>query len=109
MSTEAQFAKLQAMSPAARLVREGGQAVVWLPAFSFVAAGKAAVMDLLLIPWAHEGYPTRVFFERAITERGQNWKEHYMVQRKWWAPSWNYVLASLPWTAMLCAHLRAVA
>lgn len=109
MSTEKQFSSLKAMHADARLLTETGQAVVLLPAFSFRAAGHNERMDLLLVPWTHSSYTTRLFFERAIKERGQNWKEHYVVDRKWWAPSWNGVLATLPWREMLCAHIRAVA
>jgi hypothetical protein len=66
-------------------------------------------MDLLLVPWSHSGYVTRLFFERAITLRGQNWQSHRVVERTWWTPSYNGVAPTLPWREMLCAHLRSVA
>lgn len=103
------FAGLQAMHREAVLLKEGGQAVALLPSFGFIAADSAFRMDLLLVPFAHSGYETRLFFERKIEGRGANWNQHRVVERNWWAPSWNHVPASLRWTQILLAHLRAVA
>ena len=107
--TAKEFANLKAMHPAAVLLKEGGQPVPLLPAFGFIAGGQPVRMDLLLVPFAHSGYITRLFFERKIEGRGANWKDHRVVERNWWAPSWNHVPTSMPWTQMLSAHLRAVA
>jgi hypothetical protein len=104
-----EFANLKAMHPAAILLKEGGQPVALLPAFRFIAGNQPRAMDLLLVPFAHSGYITRLFFERKIEGRAANWKEHRVVERNWWAPSWNHVPTSLGWTQMLSAHLRAVA
>ncbi|ATQ68965.1 MULTISPECIES: hypothetical protein [Methylosinus] len=104
-----ELAQLKAMHGSAVLLKEGGQPVALLPTFGFTAAGgKAFRMDLLLVPFMHSGYVTRLFFERQIADRGSNWTQHRLVERNWWAPSWNYVPASLRWTQMLLAHLRAV-
>lgn len=105
----AEFAGLKAMHAQAVLLREGGQPVALMPGFGFVAGGKPHRMDLLLVPFLHTGYVTRLFFEREIQGRGSNWKQHRVVERNWWAPSWNHVPPSLRWTQILLAHLRAVA
>ncbi|TAM79644.1 MAG: hypothetical protein EPN47_17740 [Acidobacteria bacterium] len=107
----AEFAAIQAMHPSASLHTEGGNPVVLLPNFKFRAGGRAVEMALLLYPSAHSGYVTRLFFERKLEGVGksQNWKEHTVLSRKWWAPSWKDVVAAQPWTSMLGAHLRAVA
>lgn len=107
--SDAAFAGLKAMHPTAVLLNEGGGGVAYLPAFGFTAAGRALRMDLLLVPFAHSGYVTRLFFEHQIAGRGANWKQHRVAERNWWAPSWNHVPANLSWTQMLLAHLRAVA
>ena len=104
-----EFAHLKAMNESAVLLREGGKPVVLLPAFRFTAAGRGATMDLLLVPFEHSGYTTRLFFERKIDGRVRNWSQHRVVDRNWWAPSWNNVPASSPWIEIFCAHLRAVA
>lgn len=106
---EAEFARLKAMHETAALLKEGGRPVALLPAFTFTAAGRAETMDLLLVPFEHSGYITRLFFERRIEGRGNNWNPHRVVDRNWWSPSWNHVPATLQWPAMLCAHLRGVA
>lgn len=106
---EAEFANLKAMHSGAVLLAEGGQPLALLPAFGFIVGDQARRMDLLLVPFAHSGYVTRLFFEHQIEGRGANWKQHRVVERNWWAPSWNHVPANLRWTQMLSAHLRAVA
>jgi hypothetical protein len=104
-----EFANLKAMHPGAVLLTEGGQPVAHLPGFGFMGGDRPYKMDLLLVPFAHSGYITRLFFEHKIEGRGANWKQHRVIERNWWAPSWNHVPASMRWTQMLSAHLRAVA
>ena len=104
-----ELVRLQVMHPGAVLLTEGGRSVALLPAFSFTAAGRDETMDLLLVPFEHSGYTTRLFFERKIDGRGNNWTQHRVVEYAWWAPSWNNIPPSSPWHEMLCAHLRAVA
>lgn len=104
-----EFANIKAMHPGAVLLKEGGQSVALLPAFGFTAGDQPYRMDLLLVPFAHSGYITRLFFEHKIDGRAGNWNQHRVVERNWWAPSWNHVPASMRWTQMLSAHLRAVA
>lgn len=107
-SPEEELAALKAMHGDTVLLREGGQPMPMLRGFRFIAAGRPHQMDLLLAPFAHSGYVTRLFFAEQIAGRGANWKQLYVVNRNWWAPSWNHVPASLPWTKMLMAHLGAV-
>ena len=107
--TAKEFAALRAMHEAAVLLKEGGRPVALLPSFTFDAVGCPETMDLLLVPFGYSGYDTRLFFERKIDNRGSNWNGHRVVDRNWWAPSWNHIPAGMPWPAMLCAHLRAVA
>lgn len=104
-----EFTSLKAMHAEAVLLKEGGQPVALLPAFGFTAGGKPHHMDLLLVPFAHSGYVTRLFFERKIEGRAANWNQHRLIERNWWAPSWNHVPSTMRWTQMLSAHLRAVA
>lgn len=103
-----QFKKIKSLNKAAKLGREGGNPVVLLPQTRFQSAGRELQMDLLLHPAAHGGYPTRLFFERQVDGRGNNWTEHCVVGRRWWACSWGGIEADMSWTGMLCAHLKAV-
>lgn len=104
-----EFAGLRGMHGSAVLLKEGGQHVALVPSFGFFAGGIARRMDLLLVPFAHSGYVTRLFFAEQIDGRGSNWNPHRVVERNWWAPSWNEVPGTMKWTRMLSAHLRAVA
>jgi len=108
MNVEGEFAKIRRISPSATVHYEGGNPLVALKGFGFRAAGQDVSMDLLLHPSAHSGYLTRLFFERPVHERGQNWTQHSVLGRNWWAPSWQGVSAELPWPSMLCEHLRVV-
>ena len=111
MSSEAiAFDAVRALHADCRLLKEGGIPVVLLSGVAFRAGGADVRMDLLLYPAGHSGYKTRLFFERSLEGRGksQNWNRHRVVDREWWAPSWQDVPDTLPWPAMLCAHLRAV-
>jgi hypothetical protein len=111
MDIEAEFAAIQALHPNASLHSEGGNPLVLLPNFKFRARDKTVQMALLLHPSTHSGYVTRLFFEQKLEGAGQsqNWTEHTVLSRKWWAPSWKDVVAEQPWISMLGAHLRAVA
>lgn len=109
IDVEAEYQRLKTLRETAVLLKEGGSALVLLPKFSFRSASAELVMDLLLVPFQHSGYITRLFFEQQVAGKGQNWTQHRIVERQWWAPSWKDVKPTLPWPAMLCAHLRAVA
>lgn len=106
-----EFAALQALHPSASLHTENSVSVAYLPDFKFRAGGKGVQMALLLYPGSHSGYVTRLFFERSLPGAGpsNNWAQHTVLGRTWWAPSWKDVTPDQPWTSMLCAHLRAVA
>jgi hypothetical protein len=105
------FDALRALHADCCFLKEAGVPVVLLRGFAFRAGGHAVCMDLLLHPAQHSGYATRLFFESSLEGKGMsaNWNRHRVVDREWWAPSWKDVPATLPWPAMVCAHLRAVA
>jgi hypothetical protein len=103
-----EFAKLKMLHAGAVLHQEGGQPVVLLPKFSFLSGGKGHTMDLLLHPSQHSGYDTRLFFERQTASAKAGWTSCRVLERGWWAVSWKDVKPSMPWTSMLCEHLRAV-
>jgi hypothetical protein len=104
----AEFAKMKMLHADAVLLQEGGHPVVLLKGFSFVAGTRSEKMDLLLYPSSHSGYDSRLFFERQTAGAKKPWTQHRVLERNWWAQSWEKVKPQLPWTAMLCEHLRAV-
>lgn len=110
MSSEAPgFDALRNLHADCALLKEGGVSVALLQGFGFRAGDVEQRMDLLLYPAPHSGYMTRLFFERQVLGKGANWNRFRIAEREWWAPSWQSVPATMPWPAMLCAHLRAVA
>ena len=109
MEQQQEFDRLRELHPSARLIRDAGNIVVFLPKFGFRSDGRKFNMDLLLCPHAHSGYETRLFFEQRVDGKGKNWTQHHVIGRNWWACSWQGVAPSASWTTMLCAHLRAVA
>lgn len=110
MSPEAAgFDALRKLHADCALMKEGGVPAVLLRGFAFRAGDAEQRMDLLLYPAPHSGYMTRLFFERQVPGKGANWNRFRVVEREWWAPSWQSVPESMAWPSMLCAHLRAVA
>lgn len=103
----AEFEKLKEMHASAVLLKEGSVPIVLLPDFRFRSGGKDLTTTLLLHPSQHGGYVTRLFFEHKPDVAG-NWTNHRVLERQWWAKSWKDVSPTLPWTAILCEHLRAV-
>jgi hypothetical protein len=104
----AEFAKIKMLHGDAVLHQEGGKPVVLLGKFSFLSGGQSHTMDVLLIPSAHSGYDSRLFFERKTASAKAGWTSCRVLERDWWAVSWKDVKPPLPWTSMLCEHLRAV-
>lgn len=103
-----QFAALQAVYPSAQLWQDGGP-VVYLPQFQFMTKAGEHEMDLLLVPFAHSGYHTRLFFKSPPVVLEKPWNTLVVCGQPWSVLSWNQVPATLPWLQILAAHLRAVA
>jgi hypothetical protein len=103
-----EFEKIRQTWPDAKLRTEGGNSAVYLPGFQFESGGVSVTMDLLLYPYPHGSYVTRLFFRKQLT-KGPNWGAHFVCGESWWAPSWKDVRADQPWISMLANHLKAVA
>jgi hypothetical protein len=79
---------------------------VFFPVLKFDSGNTPHAMPALLCPANRDGYPTRLFLEKKIPSRGNNWNVFQIRSRSWWACSWRDVPASLPWLAILANHLR---
>jgi hypothetical protein len=69
-----------------------------------------AAVDALLCLSARDGYPTRLFYAQKIASKnGLNWNAQNVaiLQRTWFAYSWNYVASGRP-IEVLAQHLRAL-
>lgn len=110
MDEDAKLAGFQAYYPEAKIWREGGRPLVFIPQLGFPSGREVLVMDALLCPWSHSGgYPTRLFLDRQVPGKGQNWNAFVIRGRTWWACSWNSVPEHLPWSEILASHLRPFA
>lgn len=98
---------LQAVYSGAEIIPEAGIDHVFLPKLAILSSGAHLVMDALLRPHEHEGYPTRLFLERQIPGKGQNWKQYQLLGRTWFAPSWSHIPADMSLLAMLANHVAA--
>lgn len=108
MDAAAELETLRAMCEGAEKWTEGGQPVAYLPRFRFKVQGEERVADLLLMPFAHSGYETRLFFREPQTT-DQAWSTIVVCGQPWHAVSWRGVMPDLPWRQILAAHLRALA
>lgn len=97
---------LQDLCSGAVLVKEGGKDLVYLPRYTFTAVAQRVSMDLVLYPYERDGYKTRVFYERKVEGRCNNWNLFRVIDRQLWTPSWNDVSADQPWFRILLAHLE---
>jgi len=108
MDAQMELESLKVMCEGATLWTEGGQPIAYLPSFRFPTREGERVMDLLLVPFTHTGYETRLFFRDMATKMPPPWTQVPVCGQSWWGLSWRGVQANLPWPQMLAAHLRAV-
>jgi len=101
------FATLKAMYPDAEIMADDGVDHVFIPKLPILTGGKNIALNALLRTGEHEGYLTRLFVERQIDGKGQNWKQYQILGRTWFAPSWNHIPADLPILSMLANHVAA--
>lgn len=109
IDVEKKFEALKRIFSSAELVFEREEPLVLLPALKFPSGNSAHETDALLCPRQHSSasYPTRLFLETQPPKGGQNWNLFQVLGRTWRACSWNNVPATLTWTEILFAHLRA--
>jgi hypothetical protein len=101
------FATLKAMYPGTEIMADSGVDHVFIPKMPIFSGGAHLTLDALLRAGQHDGYPTRIFVERQIDGKGQNWKQYQILGRTWWAPSWNHITADMSIVSMLANHLVA--
>ena len=108
-AVEDRLVSLRSICPGATLVVDGGREYILLPDLKITTDGKVAVMDALLRPGEHSGYPTRLFLAQALPGKGRGggWSAHVICARTWHTWSWKDVLPDLSLLQMLLAHIAA--
>src|SRR5437868_9404669 len=102
-----QMEELRAICPGAREMSEGGLAYVYLPGLRLPECCNPAQAEALLCLQVRERYPTRLFLSQQVVAKGNNWNSFRILDRTWFACSWNNVSASLRPAQILAEHLRA--
>ena len=109
MNPREEFEKLKAVFPSAQALGNGDRINVFLPKLPIRSNGKLIHRDVLLCPYEHGGYDTRLFLSEPVEGKGQNWSTHTLFTRNWHTWSWRYVSAAQAWSAILANHLAALA
>jgi hypothetical protein len=104
---ETQFLPLRDISESVQEVSEAQYKFVLLSKLTFKVDGQSITMDALLCPQNHEGYVTRLFLERQIPGKGNNWKDYPFLGRTWYACSWKDVIPEQSLIQILLGHLDA--
>lgn len=102
-----QMEELKAICPDAQEMSEGGLAYVYLPALSLPEGNNPQRADGLLCLQSRDGYPTRLFVSQQVIGKGNNWNTFRILDRTWFACSWNNVGSALRPAQILAEHLRA--
>lgn len=100
--------EMKGLSPKAREVSEAGLAYLYLPDLRLPQGCDPSVVDGLLCLQARDGYGTRLFLSAPISNKGQNWSRHRILDRGWHTWSWNGVKADLRPLEILLGHLGAL-
>src|SRR5712691_1176554 len=95
---EDRLAGLRTVCPAATWITEGGREYVLLPGLKITTDSKLVVLDALLRPGEHSGYPTRLFLAQPLPSKGRGggWSVHTICGRAWHTWSWRDVPKNLP-------------
>src|SRR5256885_775313 len=102
-----QMEEFRDICPEAREMSEGGQTYAYLPGLRLPEGGNPAQVDGLLSLQGREGYPTRLFVSQRVVGKGNNWNSFSILDKTWFACSWNNVSPALRPAQILVEHLRA--
>lgn len=101
--------ELKALFAGASQAMEGGLTYFLLPAVPLPEGCAPSVADTLLCAGTRDGYLTRLFFSEPIRHcREVAWSSFQILDRKWYALSWQGVEESLRLVQIVAAHLRAL-
>jgi hypothetical protein len=110
MPSEAELRELDQLCNDPKGFTEFDRNYVLLPQLRLPDGCTPAVVDALLCLSARDGYPTRLFYAQQImSSKALNWNAQNVpiLQRNWFAYSWNYVASGRP-IEVLAQHLKAL-
>lgn len=106
-----QIAEMKALFPGVQLAQEGGCSYFLIPALQLPAGCTPATVDALFCPTGRDGYASRLFFAQMIAApRSRNWNAQgiRILDRNWFAFSWNIKQNGLRLTQAITYHLSAL-
>ncbi len=85
MDPHNELKKVKSVCMDAEIWPEGGKDLIYMQGLKFHSDEKPVQMDALLYPYKYGGYDTRLFLEKPIPSKGQNWKTFSLCGRTWHA------------------------
>jgi hypothetical protein len=110
MATEIDLRELDQLCGGAKEYAEFGLNYILLLQLRLPSGCSPATLDALLCLSPRDGYPTRLYFAQQVSNKnGLNWNASNVaiLQRSWFAYSWNYVASQRP-LEVLAQHLKAL-
>lgn len=110
MATEIELRELDQLCGGAKEYAEFGLNYILLAQLRLPSGCTPAVLDALLCLSPRDNYPTRLFLAQQVTSKtGLNWNSPNVaiLQRSWFAYSWNHVASGRP-IEVLAQHLKAL-
>lgn len=110
MASDSELRELEQLCSGPKEFTEFGPNYILLPQLQLPEGCAPAVVDALLCLSARDGYPTRLFYAQQIKcKNALNWNAQNVpiLQRNWFAYSWNYVATGRP-IEVLAQHLKAL-
>ena len=110
MPSEGELRELDQLCNGPREFTEFDRSYILLPQLRLPDRCTPAVVDALLCLSARDNYPTRLFYAQQIACKSVlNWNAQNVpiLQRNWFAYSWNYVASGRP-IEVLTQHLKAL-
>lgn len=107
--SEDEINNLKIVAPDLKSIQEGGYTYFYIENLQLPEGSKPEVVEALLCPTTHSGYPCRLFFSSKISGGPQrNWNGNLRaIGKNWFAISWK-TRTGLTLIEMLSIHLKAL-
>ena len=106
-----QIDELKSCYPEIAAAEDGGTEFILIRNLKLPKGCDPQVVDALLCPTLRDNYTSRLFLSSKVKHSGpaQNWNavNVVIVNRNWWAVSWNTNADNLRLLGMVTAHLQA--
>jgi hypothetical protein len=105
---EDQVAELKPLCRSVVEIEQNAQPFLYMEGLRLPAGCEPAAVDALLALHGRDGYPTRLYLQSPIRQRGANWSVVCLLDRTWHTWSWKDVSANQRVAQVLAEHLRGL-